>query len=348
MTSTVDREPMRRALRAALAGPAADPNPRVGAVVLDAAGEIVGTGYHAGAGTPHAEVVALAEAGDRARGGTAYVTLEPCSHTGRTPPCTQALLDAGIAAVVFAVPDPSPEAGGGAQLLRDQGLRVSAGAAAVGPELVKEAQQLVAAFSFAIRHGRPRVVWKVASTLDGRIAAADGSSAWITSPEARADAQLLRVACGAIVVGTGTALTDDPSLTARHDDGTLRERQPLRVVVGHRDLPASSRLHDDQADTLRLPTHDPAEVLATLHERQVRQVLLEGGATLAAAFWRAGLVDEVVSYLAPALLGAGPTAVGDLGITTIDGIARLEVTDLRRVGPDIRLTACPVGNQKET
>lgn len=347
MTSTVDREPMRRALRAALRGPAADPNPRVGALVLDAAGEVVGEGHHAGAGTPHAEVVALAQAGERARGGTAYVTLEPCSHTGRTPPCTRALLVAGVAAVVYAVSDPSAEAGGGAQVLREHGVRVSEGAAAVGAELAQEAEQLVAAFSFAVRHGRPRVVWKMATTLDGRIAAADGSSAWITSPEARADAQQLRVASGAVMVGTGTALADDPSLTARHEDGTLRERQPLRVVVGHRDLPEGARLLDSEAETLRLPTHDPAEALAALHARQVRQVLLEGGATLAAACWRAGLVDEVVGYLAPALLGAGRAAVGDLGITTIDGIARLEVTDLRRVGPDIRLTARPVGTQKE-
>src|SRR5699024_4597164 len=150
----------------------------VGAVVLDVAGKIVGTGHHAGAGTPHAEVVALSEAGDRARGGTAYVTLEPCSHVGRTPPCTRALLDAGIAAVVYAVPDPSPDAGGGAQLLRDHGMRVSGGAAAIGAELADEAEQLNAAFSFAMRHGRPWVVWKTATTLDGRIAAADGSSAW--------------------------------------------------------------------------------------------------------------------------------------------------------------------------
>lgn len=347
MTSTVDREPMRRALRAALAGPAADPNPRVGAVVLDAVGEVVGTGHHAGAGTPHAEVVALGEAGERARGGTAYVTLEPCSHTGRTPPCTDALLETGIATVVYAVPDPSAAAAGGAGVLAGQGLRVSGGAEAVGDALVAEAEELVAAWSFAVRHGRPRVVWKVASTLDGRIAAADGSSAWITSPEARADAQQLRAASGAIVVGTGTALADDPALTARQHDGALLKRQPLRVVVGRRDLPEGARLHDDSAETLQLRSHDPVDVLAELHRREVRQVLLEGGATLAAAFWRAGLVDEVVAYLAPALLGAGATAVGDLGITSITGIARLEVTDLRRVGPDIRIAARPVGNPKE-
>lgn len=341
MSSTVDRAPMQRALRAALAGPAGDPNPRVGAVVLDASGQVVGTGHHAGAGTPHAEVIALAEAGERARGGTAYVTLEPCSHTGRTGPCTDALLQAGIAEVVYAVPDPSPVAGGGGQVLAEQGVQVRTGPPAVGAEEAAEAAELVRAWSFAVRHGRPRVVWKVAATLDGRIAAADGSSAWITSEQARADAQQLRAASGAIAVGTGTALADDPSLTARDEDGTPRVHQPLRVVVGHRDLPGHARVLDDAAETLHLRTHDPVEVLAELHRREVRQLLLEGGATLAAAFWRAGLVDELVAYLAPALLGAGTHAVADLGITSILGIARLEVTDLRRTGPDIRVTARP-------
>ncbi len=348
MTSTVDRVQMRRALHAALAGPAADPNPRVGAVVLDAAGEVVGTGHHAGAGTPHAEVVALAEAGELARGGTAYVTLEPCSHTGRTPPCTQALLRAGVATVVYAVPDPNPVAGGGAQLLAEQGVRVSGGADAVGDDVAAEAGDLVRAWSFAVSHGRPRVVWKMATTLDGRIAAADGTSAWITSEEARADAQKLRADSGAVVIGTGTALADDPSLSARHEDGTPRDVQPLRVVVGHRDLPKGAKLRGGPTETLQLPTHDPAVVVAELHRRQVRQLLLEGGATLAAAFWRAGLVDEVVSYVAPSLLGAGANVVGDLGISSIAGIARLEVTDLRRVGPDLRIISRPSDNRPIT
>src|SRR5699024_8485045 len=154
----------------------------------------------------------------------------------------------------------------------------------------------------------------VATTLDGRIAAEDGSSAWITSPQARADAHLLRAASGAVLVGTGTALADNPSLTARHPDGTLHRRQPLRVVMGHHDLPPDARLRDDAAETLHLRTHDPAEVLTALHRREIRQVLLEGGAQVAAAFWRSGLVDEVVAYLAPALLGSGPPTLADLGI----------------------------------
>lgn len=330
---------MRRALRAAAQGPAADPNPRVGAVVVDRAGAVVGEGHHAGAGTPHAEVVALTHAGDRAAGGTAYITLEPCSHTGRTPPCTQALLASGIGKVVYAVPDPSAQAAGGGVWLAEHGVPVAHGRAVLPAAVVREATELVQAWSFAVRHGRPRVIWKLAATLDGRSAAADGSSAWITSPPARLDVHRMRSECGAIVVGTGTALADDPALTARLPDGSLRERQPLRVVVGHRRLPETARLRDDTAETLALGTHDPAQVLAALHEREVRQVLLEGGPHLAAAFWRAELVDEVVAYLAPALLGAGASAVADLGIGSMPDIARLEITDLVRVGPDVRITA---------
>lgn len=340
--STADSAAMRRALDAALAGPQVDPNPRVGAVVLDPRGAVAGVGHHDGAGTPHAEVVALDQAGERARGGTAYITLEPCSHTGRTPPCTEALLLAGVSRVVYAVSDPDPLAAGGGRVLAEAGVVVRGGV------LAEQAQALVHPWAFAVRTGRPWVTWKVAATLDGRVAAADGTSAWITSTAARGDVHELRARCGAIVVGTGTALADDPWLTSRRPDGSLTARQPLRVVVGHRDLPAGARLADGAAPTLRLATHDPAEVLAELHRRAVRRVLLEGGPTLAAAFWRAGLVDEALTYLAPALLGAGAPAVGDLGIGSISGITRLDVHDLARVGPDIRITSRPRAGEDST
>lgn len=330
-----DRAWMERALREAARGPLADPNPRVGAVVLDASGRLAGVGHHAGAGTPHAEAAALAAAGARARGGTVFVTLEPCAHTGRTPPCAEALVAAAVARVVHGASDPSPWAAGGASRLREAGVVVESGL------LAAECEALNPGWTHAARHGRPRVIWKVAATLDGRVAAADGSSQWITSPEARADGHRLRAACGAVLVGTGTALADDPSLTARAPDGALLDRQPLRVVAGRRELPAGARLRDGAVPPLQLASHDPADVLRALHERQVRQVLLEGGPTLGAAFWRAGLVDELVAYLAPALLGAGPAAVGDLGISTITDIARLELVDVERVGPDIRLTGRP-------
>lgn len=330
--------PMQRALDAARLGPEADPNPRVGCVVTDDAGRVVGVGHHRGAGTAHAEVDALAQAGAAARGGTAHVTLEPCAHTGRTGPCTEALLAAGVARVVYAVADPDPAAAGGAARLAAAGVDV---AVEPDPALRTSAEQLNASWLFARTASRPWVVWKSAVTLDGRAAAADGSSRWVTGPAARADVHALRARCGAVVVGTGTALADDPALTVRGADGAPAGRQPLRVVVGRRALPSSARVLGPEAGTLVLATHDPAEVLAALHARGVHRVLLEGGPTLAAAFVRAGLVDEVVVYLAPALLGAGPPAVGDLGIGSITDAVRLEPTDVTTVGGDVRVTARP-------
>ena len=328
-----DELAMRAALQLAARGPAADPNPRVGAVVLDEAGEVVGRGFHRGAGTPHAEVVALAEAGPAARGGMAFVTLEPCDHTGRTGPCSRALLDAGVARVVYAQGDPNPEAAGGGATLRAAGVTVESGL------LAEEAAALNPAWSFAVRHGRPRVLWKFAATLDGRAAAVDGTSQWITGPEARADVHRLRAGSGAVVVGTGTVLADDPRLTVRHPDGTLLERQPLRVVVGERDLPLTAQVLDAAAETCQLRTHDPAAVLADLGARGVRQVWLEGGPTLAAAFLRAGLVDEVIAYLAPTLLGGGRSAVADLGIPTLGAALRLRPFDVITLGSDLRVRA---------
>ena len=324
---------VRRALELAVLGPLADPNPRVGAVILDRDGAVVGEGHHRGAGTPHAEVDALAGAGERARGGTAYVSLEPCNHTGRTGPCARALLDAGVARVVHAQYDPGALTGGGADTLRAAGVEV------VGGVLKDEALAVNRAWTFAIVHGRPMVTWKFAATLDGRSAAADGSSAWITGPVARADVHDLRAECDALLVGTGTVLADDPHLTVRHADGTLRGRQPLRVVMGLRPLKSTARVLDTASPTLLLPTRDPAEALAALFGREIRHVWLEGGPTLAAAFLRAGLVDEVVTYLAPALLGSGPAAVGDLGIPSIDRTLRLTVRDVRTLGPDLRIRA---------
>jgi diaminohydroxyphosphoribosylaminopyrimidine deaminase/5-amino-6-(5-phosphoribosylamino)uracil reductase len=332
MTKT-DVTLMRAALDLARRGPVADPNPRVGAVVVDRDGHIVGTGFHRGAGTPHAEVVALAAAGDRARGATAVVTLEPCNHTGRTGPCSQALLAAGVARVVYAQSDPHAAAAGGAQTLHAAGVRVEGGL------LAAEAAELNQAWTFAMVSGRPRVVWKFAATLDGRSAAADGTSRWITGPAARADVHLLRAQAGAVLVGTGTVLADDPSLTVRNSDGELTGRQPLRVVMGHRPLPPDARVLDGSAPTLLLRESDPLTVLHELWQREIRQVWLEGGPTLAAAFVRAGLVDEVIAYLAPVLLGDGTSAVGGLGITTMDAALRLNPYDVTTLGPDVRVRA---------
>lgn len=324
---------MARALELAERGPWPDPNPRVGCVIVAADGTLVSEGFHAGAGSPHAEVAALEAAGDRARGATAYVSLEPCSHTGRTGPCTQALLDAGIDTVVFAQSDPNPLARGGAEVLAAAGVTV------VGGDRADEAAALNAAWVRTVELGRPLVTWKFAATLDGRSAAADGSSQWITGATARADVHALRSRCDAILVGTGTVLVDDPRLTVRGDDGTPAATQPLRVVMGHREVPATSAVRTGPGECLAIPTHDPYAALAVLWDRGIRHVWLEGGPTLAAVFVSAGLVDEVYAYLAPALLGTGSSAVGDLGITSMSDILRLQLEEVVRIGTDIRVRA---------
>jgi len=331
---TTETDAMRRALGlAASPGVPHGPNPRVGCVLLDSDGAIVADGHHRGIGTAHAEVDALRQAGDAVRGGTAVVTLEPCNHTGRTGPCAGALVAAGVARVVFAQTDPNPVAAGGAATLRAAGVEVEGGL------LADEAEALNVAWTFAVTHGRPFVTWKAAATLDGRIAAADGTSRWVTSEAARAEVHALRAEVDAVVVGTGTVLADDPHLAVRRDGEVVAGRQPLRVVVGLRDVPPGARVLDDAAESLHLRTHDPREVLAELARREVRHVLLEGGPTLAAAFVRAGVVDAVRWYAAPALLGAGANALADAGMSTIAEALRLTVTGVAQVGADVRIDA---------
>lgn len=352
-TAAADQSAMRRAVRlAARALGATSPNPVVGCVVTDASGTVVGEGYHRSAGGPHAEVHALAEAAEAARGGTAFVTLEPCNHTGRTGPCAQALIDAGIARVVYAVADPNPQATGGADTLRAAGVQVERGL------LEESAAAGNAAWLTSVRLRRPYILWKYAATLDGRVAAADGSSRWITSAESRADVHRLRAEADAVVVGSGTLRADDPHLAVRGVAGAV---QPLRVVLdSNATIEPGARVLDDAAptliavaddtktdlpDVLRLPRTatglDVPALLTALYARGVRSVLLEGGPTLAGAFVAAGAVDKVVGYLAPALLGAGPAALADAGISTLADALRLEVTETLRLGPDLRVTAVP-------
>jgi diaminohydroxyphosphoribosylaminopyrimidine deaminase / 5-amino-6-(5-phosphoribosylamino)uracil reductase len=336
MASQDEVAAMRRALDLARApGVPLGPKPRVGCVLLDGSGAVVATGHHRGAGTPHAEADALAQAGPRARGATAVVTLEPCNHTGRTGPCAQALAQAGVSRVVFGQPDENPAASGGADALRAAGVDVEGGV------LAAEAAQVNRVWTFAMRHRRPFVTWKYAATLDGRSAAADGTSQWITSLAARRDVHRLRAECDAVVVGTGTVLADDPRLTVRDADGQPLAEQPLRVVVGRSEIPADARVLDSVAETLLLHTHDPHEVASELFARDRHHVWLEGGPTLAGAFLRGGLVDEVVAYLAPVLLGAGRHALDDAGISTLTEAVRLDVTDVSPIGPDLRLTGRP-------
>lgn len=316
------------------------PNPPVGAVICDADGTPVGRGATRPPGGPHAEIMALREAGDRARGGTAYVTLEPCAHHGRTPPCADALLAAGVRAVHYAVPDPTRLAGGGAAVLAQAGVAVGEGLLA---EDVRRGP--LRAWLHHVRTGRPHVTWKYAATLDGRVAAADGSSQWISGEAARAEVHALRTKVDAIVAGTGTVLADDPRLTARDADGTLVARQPLRVVVGTTELPETARVLDDAAETVVIATRDPDKVLAVLAERGVVDVLLEGGPTLAGAFAKAGRIDRLIGYLAPALAGAGPAALGDAGVSTITDMHRWVVEEVTMTGDDVRVSAVPATRQ---
>ncbi len=323
--SPAEQAAMTRALElAASPGVPLGPNPRVGCVLIDATGATVAEGHHRGAGHPHAEADALAQAGERGRGATVVVTLEPCAHTGRTGPCAAALREAGVRRVVFAQADPNPVAAGGAQLLREAGVDVEQGL------MVDEARALNEVWTFAAEHGRPFVTWKFATTLDGRSAAADGTSRWVSGRAARLDTHRLRALCDVVLVGTHTVEVDDPQLTVRdaQDQPLPPDRQPLRVVMGERDLPGTKRVFDGHAETLHLRTRDPETALKTLFDRDRQHVFLEGGPTLAAAFLTAGLVDEIVTYVAPMLLGAGQPAVADLAITTIADALRPVVTDV--------------------
>ena len=359
-----DRELMARALDlAALGLDTTHPNPRVGCVIVQA-GEIVGEGWHRRAGEPHAEAFALDAAGARARGATAYVTLEPCNHHGRTPPCTEGLIEAGVARVVYAVPDPDPRVdGGGAARLRAAGIDVVSGLMAA------EATELNLGFFSRVRRGRPWVRLKLAASLDGRTALASGESQWISSEASRSDVQAWRAQSAAILTGVGTVLADDPALTVR--GGPEPRRQPLRVVLDSRlRTPAAAQVLTgpgasclvivEGTDAAHIAPETPTalervpawpdgrtslpEALRRLGSRQVNEVWVEAGATLSGALLQAGLVDELVLYLAPTLLGpdARPLAL-------LPPLKRLadrpawRIHDLRTVGPDARIMLRPGG-----
>ncbi len=290
------------------------PNPRVGCVILDDAGEMVGEAAHHAAGEPHAEVNALAMAGDRARGATAYVTLEPCNHQGRTGPCSEALIRAGLRRVVIAVADPNPRAAGGADALRAAGVSVDF-VEAHAAESVNEH------WLHAMRTGRPFVTLKMAASLDGRIAASTGRETAISNGASRVRLHALRARVDAVMVGSNTARIDDPALTVREVDA---QRQPQRFVLGLRQLPADLQLLQGSTPATQLRTRDVAEALAALQAREIRHLLLEGGATVARAFVDAGLVDECIWITAPTVLGDGPMALGTLALE--------EVRTWRRVG----------------
>jgi diaminohydroxyphosphoribosylaminopyrimidine deaminase / 5-amino-6-(5-phosphoribosylamino)uracil reductase len=310
------------------------PNPPVGAVILDPEGRVVGVGGTAPAGGDHAEVVALRRAGGLAAGGIAVVTLEPCNHYGKTPPCVNALIEARVATVVYAVTDPNGIAGGGAGRLSAGGVQVRSGVLAdqVAGGPLRE-------WLYKQRTGLPHLTWKYASSVDGRSAASDGSSQWISSEASRLDLHRRRAMADAIVVGTGTVLADDPALTARVADGSLAEKQPLRVVVGMREIPPEAKVLNDDSRTMVIRTHDPMEVLKALSDRT--DVLLEGGPTLAGAFLRAGAINRILAYVAPILVGGPITAVDDVGVSSISKALRWQFDGIDRVGPDLLISLVP-------
>lgn len=338
MTRTGDWEAaMHTALRLAEGGPATGVNPRVGCVIVDDEGRTIAEGFHRGAGTAHAEVDALSSLPEGgARGATAVVTLEPCNHWGLTGPCSEALIAAGVARVVYAVGDPGRHSRGGAERLREAGVEV------VGGVLADDAESFLGDWLTAARLGRPYITVKWASTLDGRTAAADGTSRWITGAAARQRVHEQREASDAIVVGTGTVLADDPSLTARGDAGELLSRQPTPVVIGTRAVPNDAAVFRHPNPVIFEGTHDLHEVVADLHQRGFRRVYVEGGPTLASAFVAAGLVDEYAIYLAPSLLGGAKLALGDIGVETIADRRKLRILDVERLGVDLYLRAVPV------
>lgn len=342
MATDIEISAMRRALDAARATARTLPNPRVGCVLLSPAGKELAVGVHRGAGEPHAEVDALTHAGAAARGATAIVTLEPCNHTGRTGPCTEALINAGVARVVFAQIDPDRTASGGAKALKAAGIDVESG------PLAEEATDLNIEWTFAMTAGRPFVTWKYAATLDGLSAAPDGTSKWITSEEARRDVQVFRAEADAIVAGTGAVLADDPRLTVR-DEKDLPlpfDRQPLRVVVGETKIPNYYRVFDRVAPTLLIQSRDPHVVLKKLVENDIRHIWLEGGPRLAGAFWNAGVIDRIIGYIAPAMLGSGRAAL-EGEATTLADLRPITIDNLTMVGPDIRMIGTPGRMQRE-
>lgn len=290
---SIDTQFMSQAIELAQLGPYSS-NPRVGAVCVKN-GIVVGTGYHHGAGTAHAEVEALAVAGDKAAHADLYVSLEPCSHFGQTPPCTQAIIQAGIRRVIFAQFDPSDDAGGGADVL------IAAGCEVIGEIEAKRSILVNREWNHRMRTGVPFVTWKFAQSLDGRVSAGLGERTAISGVQSQGFNHDLRSRVGAILVGTQTFVVDQPSLSARETDGSLRETQPLRAVMGMRDIAPAGFLH--------LATRDPKAALLELAELEINHVLLEGGPTLAAAFIAADCINEVISITAPITLGTGPRSL---------------------------------------
>jgi diaminohydroxyphosphoribosylaminopyrimidine deaminase/5-amino-6-(5-phosphoribosylamino)uracil reductase len=301
------------------------PNPNVSAAIYAADGSLIADGFHnRKVSIDHAEVVALKKAGSAARGATMVVSLEPCAHTGTTPPCVQAIIDAGIAKVIYAVADPNPVAAGGAQKLTDAGIVVEHRESA-------DLEFVQRAWLHKERTGRPLMIWKVATTLDSKVAASDGTSQWITGPESREDVQELRAQSDAILIGTNTALVDNPHLIPRG-----HEARPVRVICGEQEVPATNKVFDDEARTVLVKSKSIPELIKVLSDEGFNQVLVEAGPTLGSALMASGKIDELIVYQAPKMLGAGKEFVSHLGISTLNDHLKLELLGVQPFGSDIK------------
>ena len=311
------------------------PNTIVGAVITSATGEFISEGFHSG--TEHAEVIAIAAAKEIPAGSIIYITLEPCNHQGKTPPCTQALIDAGIAKVIYAVADPNPIAAGGAEKLRNSGIEVVAGL------LESEAAFVNRAWLTKIAKYRPRITWKIASTMDGKVAAADGTSKWITSELARADVALLRSQTDAIVTSTATVKADNPLLTSKGAG-----KNPVRIVMGSSEIASISQILNADSETIAIKSRDLQELITLAKARGFNQLLIESGPTFGTALLSQNLIDEIVLFQAPTFLGSGTPSISDLGITNITGRLDFEIADVEIIGADLKITLIKSENSIES
>jgi diaminohydroxyphosphoribosylaminopyrimidine deaminase/5-amino-6-(5-phosphoribosylamino)uracil reductase len=301
------------------------PNPNVSAAIYGADQKLIADGFHnRTSSVDHAEVIALKKAGAAARGATLVVSLEPCAHLGTTPPCVDAIIEAGITKVIYAVADPNPLAAGGAQKLIDAGIVVEHRESA-------EIEFVQRAWLHKERTGRPLMVWKVATTLDSKVAASDGTSQWITGPESRDDVQALRAQSDAILIGTNTALVDNPHLIPRG-----HAARPVRIVCGEQTVPPTHRIFDGEARTISVKSKSIPELIKVLSDEGFNQVLVEAGPTLGSALMASGKIDELIMYQAPKMLGAGKEFVSHLGISTLEDHMELKLLSVAQFGSDIK------------
>jgi diaminohydroxyphosphoribosylaminopyrimidine deaminase/5-amino-6-(5-phosphoribosylamino)uracil reductase len=310
------------------------PNPIVGAVITTATGELISEGFHQGG--DHAEVIALNATKEIPAGSILYVTLEPCNHHGKTPPCVDAIVKSGIKKVVYAVSDPNPAAAGGAERLRAAGIEVQSG---IGEE---EARLVNRAWLTKMELERPHITWKIASTMDGKVAASDGSSKWITGELARTDVAQMRSQVDAIVTSTSTVIADDPLMTSKGFG-----KDPVRIVMGTTEIKAGAQIFNDSAETVLVKSRNLKELITLANERGFNQLLIESGPTFGTALLRENLIDEIVLFQAPTLFGSGTPAIGDLGITNISGRLDFEISDVEMFGSDLKITLIKSANGTE-